>query len=49
MDHQRAAKILVEALQAELSGQSPSFADALENLLGQAVRAIHTTARFRMG
>lgn len=36
MDHQRAAKILVEALQAELSGQSPSFADALENLLGQA-------------
>jgi DNA-binding LacI/PurR family transcriptional regulator/signal transduction histidine kinase/ActR/RegA family two-component response regulator len=36
IDHQRAAKVLVEALQAELSGQPSSFADALENLLGQA-------------
>jgi signal transduction histidine kinase/DNA-binding LacI/PurR family transcriptional regulator/ActR/RegA family two-component response regulator len=36
MDHQRAANVLVEALQAQLDGQPRSFADALENLLGQA-------------
>jgi DNA-binding LacI/PurR family transcriptional regulator/signal transduction histidine kinase/ActR/RegA family two-component response regulator len=36
MDHQHAANVLVEALQAELDGQSRSFADALENLLVQA-------------
>ena len=35
MDHERAGKILVEALRAELSGQPSSFGDALENLLGQ--------------
>jgi DNA-binding LacI/PurR family transcriptional regulator/signal transduction histidine kinase/ActR/RegA family two-component response regulator len=36
IDHERAANALVAALQAELSGQSMSFAHALEDLLEQA-------------
>ena len=36
LDHERAAGVLISALRDELSGQARSFADTLENLLGQA-------------